>query len=170
MDRMGHRELTLRSDVLPGDRDGVRAIVESTGFFSREETDVALELVGERMARGDSSGYHFIFAECGGALAGFACFGSVPGTRASFDLYWIAVSTAAQGRGIGSRLMRASEEAIAARGGRRIYVETSSRAQYEPTRAFYLRHGYRHEALLADFYAPGDGKVILVKVLEAGGG
>ena len=30
-------------------------------------------------------------------------------------------------------------------GGRRIYVETSSRGQYEPTRAFYERYGYRRK-------------------------
>ena len=61
--------------------------------------------------------------------------------------------------------MAAAETHIAARGGRRVYVETSSRAQYEPTRAFYLRCGYRVEATLADFYATGDSKVILIKVL-----
>jgi hypothetical protein len=53
-------------------------------------------------------------------------------------------------------------------GGRRIYIETSSRAQYEPTRGFYLKCGYRQETILEDFYAPGDGKVIYVKALPAG--
>ena len=166
---MNGGETALRSDVRPGDMDGVRAIVESTGFFSAQEADVALELVGERMARGENSGYHFIFADQGGALAGFACFGPIPGTRASFDLYWIAVAAAARGCGIGSLLIRASEQAVAAQGGRRIYVETSARTQYDPTRAFYMRHGYQPEAFLADFYAPGDGKVILVKVIGGAG-
>ena len=54
---------------------------------------------------------------------------------------------------------------MAARGARRVYVDTSSRSQYEPTRAFYLACGYAREAFLADFYAPGDGKVIFVKAL-----
>jgi hypothetical protein len=44
-------------------------------------------------------------------------------------------------------------------------VETSSRPLYEPTRRFYLACGYRLEAQLEDFYAPGDGKVIFLKVL-----
>ena len=53
-------------------------------------------------------------------------------------------------------------------GGRRVYVETSGRAQYEPTRRFYEACGYAREAVLTDFYAPGDDKVIygqsLVKI------
>jgi hypothetical protein len=47
-----------------------------------------------------------------------------------------------------------------------VYVETSSRDQYEPTRRFYLKCGYRVDAVLEDFYAPGDGKVIFVKALR----
>ena len=54
---------------------------------------------------------------------------------------------------------------IASRGGGRVYAETSGRPLYESTRAFYLRCGYRREAELADFYAPGDAKVIFVKTI-----
>ena len=66
-------------------------------------------------------------------------------------------------RGIGKALLQMSEEIIS-KGGQRIYVETSSRAQYEPTRKFYRSCGYQEEAMLSDFYAPGDDKVIYVKV------
>ena len=53
---------------------------------------------------------------------------------------------------------------------RQVYIETSNREQYAPTRGFYLRCGYRQEALLKDFYAVGDDKVIYGKVLERGEG
>jgi hypothetical protein len=46
-------------------------------------------------------------------------------------------------------------------------VETSTRAQYEPTRTFYERCGYEIAAELPDFYAPGDGKAIFVRVLAS---
>ncbi|MGH7286410.1 MAG: hypothetical protein ACREI8_00100, partial [Myxococcota bacterium] len=46
-----------------------------------------------------------------------------------------------------------------------VYVETSGRRDYEPTRAFYERAGYVAEARLADFYAPGDDKIVYVKAL-----
>jgi ribosomal protein S18 acetylase RimI-like enzyme len=157
--------MIFRYAVAPADRLAVRAIAESTGFFSPAETDVAVELVDERLAKGPASGYEFAFAEEAGELLGYSCFGPIAATEASFDLYWIVVAKDRQRAGIGRALMVESERLIRAAGGRRVYVETSSRAQYEPTRAFYQRNGYRIEAVLDDFYAPGDGKVILVKVL-----
>ena len=55
---------------------------------------------------------------------------------------------------------------MAEAGRLRVYVETAGRAQYAPTRAFYLGCGYRIAAEFEDFYAPGDAKVMFLKVLE----
>ncbi|MBN1419619.1 MAG: GNAT family N-acetyltransferase [Planctomycetes bacterium] len=156
----------LRDEVRPSDADPIRAIVRSSGFFSPAEEAIAVELVVERLGRGEASGYNFLIAERAGDVAGFACFGRIPGTAASFDLYWIAVDAGAQRAGIGTKLLLGSEERMAAAGARRIYVETSSRPQYEPTRAFYRRHGYTDAAILEDYYAPGDSKVILIKTID----
>ena len=49
--------------------------------------------------------------------------------------------------------------------GRRIYIETSAKPQYEPTRSFYVRCGYVEEARFRDFYAPGDDKLVYGKSL-----
>lgn len=160
---MSKVDLTLRSHVLPQDEENVRAIVESTGFFHTPEIDVAVELVTERLSKGEASGYFFIFAETDGKTAGYSCFGPTPCTQASYDLYWIAVHNDYRGQGIGRRLMQASEEAIRAAGGRRIYIETSACEQYAPTRAFYLSNDCILEATLKDFYAPGEAKCIFVK-------
>lgn len=162
-----HREMSLlfREKVRPEDRQAVGRLVRKTGFFSEEEIGIAVELVEERLAKGDMSGYFFLFAEEGDHLFGYACFGPIPGSLHSFDLYWIAVDPEEQGRGIGRSLMAAAERLMAGRGARRIYADTSSRPQYEPTRAFYLACGYLEEAFLTDFYAPKDGKVIFVKPL-----
>jgi D-alanine-D-alanine ligase len=164
-----HRELSpfFREEVRPEDRQAVGRLVRATGFFSEEEIGIAVELVEERLAKGDASGYFFLLAEEGERLLGYACFGPIPGSVHSFDLYWIAVDPWEQGRGIGRTLMTASERIMAGCGARRIYTDTSSRPQYEPTRAFYLACGYLEEAFLTDFYAPGDGKVIFVKTLPA---
>jgi D-alanine-D-alanine ligase len=163
-----NRELSpfFRGEVRPEDRQAVGRLVRATGFFSEEEIGIAVEIVEERLAKGDTSGYFFIFAEEGNRLIGYACFGPIPGTLHSFDLYWIAVDPGERGRGVGRKLMAMSETLMAQRGGMRVYADTSSRPQYEPTRAFYLSCGYVQEAFLADFYAPGDGKVIFVKPLS----
>jgi D-alanine-D-alanine ligase len=156
----------FRQEARPEDRETVGRLVRATGFFSEAEIGIAVELVEERLAKGDASGYCFLFAEEGDRLLGYACFGPIRGTVRCFDLYWIVVDPGKQGRGIGRTLMTASEQLMDERGARLIYADTSSRPQYEPTRAFYLACGYRQEAVLADFYAPGDGKVIFVKSLS----
>jgi D-alanine-D-alanine ligase len=152
-----------RDEVRPADVESVRAIVRSSGFFSPDEISVAVELVEERLKNGVLSGYRFLFAERDGRVVGYTCFGFIACTMASYDLYWIAVQDDLRGAGLGKILLGKSEERIVALGGKRVYVETSSRPAYEPTRVFYGRCGYRTEAVLKDFYAPGDDKVIFVK-------
>jgi GNAT superfamily N-acetyltransferase len=157
--------IRLRDVVRPADRTAVRDIVDRTGFFRPDEVAIAVELVDECLARGPASGYHFVFAEVGDDVTGYACYGPIACTTASFDLYWIAVDPRFQRRGVGRILMEAVESRVSAAGGKRIYVDTSGRLQYAPTRAFYERNGFRCEARLVDFYAPGDDRVIYVKVL-----
>lgn len=159
--------VSLRAGVKPEDRIAVRRLVASTGFFSGPEEEIAVELVDDALAKGEGpSGYHFIFAEENGQAVGYVCFGPIAGTTASHDLYWIVVDNGRRGGGVGRLLEHACGEAVAKLGGRRLYVDTSSRAQYEPTRAFYRACGYAEAARLDDFYAASDGKVIFVKSLD----
>jgi GNAT superfamily N-acetyltransferase len=140
-------------------------IVRSSGFFSPREVEVAAELVKERAAKGLSSGYYFLFAEKQNDLAGYTCFGPIPCTAESFDIYWIAVSEPLRRLGLGKALLQKTEDNILGMGGKRVYIETSSRAQYAPTHAFYSRCGYIEAACLEHFYAPHDHKIIFLKVL-----
>ncbi|MBN2450371.1 MAG: GNAT family N-acetyltransferase [Lentisphaeria bacterium] len=158
-------DLTLREEPVPSDRARVRDLIDATGFFLPHEVPVAVELVEERLARGLDSGYHFVFAESGGRLAGYSAFGPIACTAGSWDLYWIAVHPDFQGQGVGRKLLERSEQRIREQGGRRVYIETSSRPQYTPTRAFYEKTAYTLETVLEDFYGPGDGKVIYCKVV-----
>jgi GNAT superfamily N-acetyltransferase len=160
--------LRLRDEPAAGDCAAVRALTSGTGFFSDDEVAVAVELVEARLAQGLASGYRFFFADGDGRLEGYVCYGPIALTKASFDLYWIAVRPDAQRTGLGRRLMEAAEAEARALGATTMYVETSSRPQYEPTRAFYRRIGYRSAAELPDFYGPGDGQVIFAKRLRPG--
>lgn len=157
---------TLREDVLPTDPDAVMHLVVSTGFFTGEEVRIAAELVEENLEKGaEKSGYHFVFLESGDEVTGYSCYGRIPGTRTSYDLYWIAVGKRWQRHGLGRRLMTATEERIAALGGRQIFIETSSTELYHPTHAFYERCQYKLEHVFPDFYAQGDSKLVYVKHL-----
>lgn len=161
--------LAARAEPVDTDRDAVRAIVESTGFFRADEVDVAVELVDERLKRGVASGYHFLFADDPSHASprplAYACFGPIACTIASYDLHWIAVQRDHRHGGLGSWLLEKVERTVTGMGGQRLYIETSRRSEYAATRAFYERHHYASAAVLDDFYGPGDDKVIYVKAL-----
>ena len=95
----------------------------------------------------------------------YTCFGPIPCTQSSYDIYWIAVHPDFQGRNHGRELMAETERLIAQAGGRQVYVDTSDRSQYSPTRRFYECCGYKPAAALPNFYGPQDGKVIFQKTL-----
>jgi ribosomal protein S18 acetylase RimI-like enzyme len=73
-----------------------------------------------------------------------------------------------QGSGIGTQLLAAVEQGLRANGQRLVVVETSSRADYAPTRAFYEHRGYTRAATIPGYYAPGDDLVIYTKDLTDG--
>lgn len=160
--------MSWRTKTRPSDRDAIDALVAATGFFTPEEQAIAVELVDEELTRGADSGYQFLFADAAGdngALSGYACFGRIPATESSFDLYWIAVAPQQQGLGLGRKLLQQAEAICLEQGGTQMFVDTSGREKYAATRAFYERMGYRKAAVLEDFYAAGDSKVIYAKTL-----
>ncbi len=155
--------IKLRYEVFEDDIVKVREIVESTGFFYPAEIDVAVELVDERLRKGEASGYFFAFVELDGRTVGYSCYGPIACTINSYDIFWIAIHSDCQKHGFGKWLMSVTEALIFSRGGERIYVETSGRDHYLPTRRFYARCGYQKVADLSHFYGPDDAKVIYLK-------
>lgn len=164
---LGAERVTLRVPRAD-DRARIRAIVEATRVFRPDEVAIALEVFDGAVAA-PGRDYWAIGAYQDDHLVGFATYGPVPCTVATWDLYWIAVDPAIHGAGIGRQLMAHCEAAITAEGGRLIVVETSSREDYGPTRAFYDRLGYRVQATIPEYYAPGDALVVYTKLLVPSG-
>jgi GNAT superfamily N-acetyltransferase len=157
----------LQYRFAPEDRDlaAMHGLVTATPVFYPEERAVAVELLEVRMRAGEESGYFFILADLGEHLVGYAAWGPVPLTKASYDLYWIVVHPSYQRLGIGRTLLGLTERAVAERGGGRLYIETSSRDEYRGTRDFYLGADYREVARLDHFYAENDAKVVYCKAI-----
>ncbi len=155
-----------RQQIQPSDKEAIADIIKSCGFFSDEEIDIAVELAEEKLAQPLESTYRFLFAEDENRVIGYTCYGLIPATSSSYDIYWIAVSNNLRGQGLGKLLMAETEKIIYQSGGRQIYVETSSRDQYKPTHKFYETCGYHQEAFLKNFYHEGDSKIIYTKVLK----
>lgn len=157
----------LRRHLVPTDQAAIGALCRGTEFFTDAEIAIAEELAADRLARGDASDYRFLLADApDGRLLAYACYGPIAGTRSAWDLYWIVVDRAAQGGGIGRHLLEAVIEDAAAAGGTRLYAETEATPLYAPTRAFYASCGFRLQAVLPDFYAPGAGQQIWMRPVE----
>ena len=144
-------------------------MVISAGNFNDVEIATALELVDEALEQGEESGYLFAVLEDGKkhrGVQGYACYGPVPLTQGAYDLYWIVVDPASQGKGIGRLLLEYVERDVLSRGGRMILIETSSQESYRATLRFYERSGYKLVARIRNFYKIGDDKLVFQKELN----
>ena len=155
-----------RDSLLLSDREAIRNILKSTGVFYDFEIDVAREIVDVFLDEGKKSGYYFYVAELDGKVLGYVNFGPVPCTKSGWDLYWIAVNKDLHGKGIGGELMEMAEKEAAKNGGEKLWIETSSKENYLPTRLFYEKKEYVKAAELNDFYGPDDNKIIYGKSLK----
>lgn len=149
----------LRVDDLPE----LERILVATEAFTAAEVAVAMELLEIVISQAQQRDYEVAVAAALGQVAGYVLFGPVPATEGNFDLYWIAVDPAAQGSGVGQRLLEYVEEQVRQRGGRMVCLETSSQGGYSRTRSFYEKAGYVLESRIRDFYKPGDDRLTYVK-------
>ena len=147
-------------------RARLERLTAATGLFRPDEVAIAVELLDA--ALGGDEEYRFLGAYDGEHLVGYACWGPTPGTTGTYDLYWIVVDPARQGQGVGTQLLQAVERDLMTGDARLVIVETSSRADYGPTRAFYERRGYSRAAQIPGYYAAGDDLVIYLKDLTHG--
>ncbi len=178
-------------DLTSADATRIAQIVAATGVFREEELGIAAEVFADAAkaweqtvktdetvrSRGSDATvptvstvsspdlpYYQLGAELDGRLVGWVCWGATPCTEGTWDLYWLAVDPAAQGQGIASALVQEMERRLRGK-ARLISVDTSGRADYTPTRKFYLARGYKAVATVPNFYAPGDDQVIFTKEL-----
>lgn len=150
----------------PDDTPTLIEIARGTGVFKQVELVALREVLDDYHADARARGHRAITSERDGRIVGFAYHAPTAMTDRTWHLWWIAVDRAVHARGLGSELLSHSETDVGAVGGRLLLVETSSMAHYEPTRRFYLRHGYEREADVHDYYADGDDLVIFRKRLR----
>ena len=143
------------------------ALAGGTGVFKPLELDTLREVLDDYHAGNDPAGHRAVTLERDGQPVGFAYYAPTAMTDRTWHLYWIFIGKAGQGGGLGSQLLRHVEDDILRAGGRLFLIETSSLPSYEPTRRFYLKHGYEQAALVRDFYADGDDLVIFRKRLRS---
>jgi ribosomal protein S18 acetylase RimI-like enzyme len=137
--------------------------------FTSQEIDVAMELVDIALKEKNQKDYaiHCLINDQDHPL-GYLCFGPVPMTQGTFDLYWIAVDPESQREGVGSKLIDFLDGVVEEMQGRMILADTSTVPQYKKTRSFYLKKGFQEVARIPDYYAPGNDRVSFCKKLCVG--
>jgi ribosomal protein S18 acetylase RimI-like enzyme len=151
--------------TLPADTPALLTLTQRTGVFKPFEIDALKEVLDDYYATNQAEGHVAITWEEDGQVLGFAYYAPASMTDRTWYLYWIAVTRATQARGIGGQLLRHAEADVRGRNGRVFFIETSSLPHYEPTRRFYLKHGYEVAGVLRDYYADGDDMVVFRKRL-----
>jgi ribosomal protein S18 acetylase RimI-like enzyme len=147
----------------PADTPALLALTQGTGVFKPHEIEALNEVLSDYHAANHAAGHVAVTAEKNGQILGYAYYAPAAMTDRTWYLYWIAVTKQTQAKGIGSTLLRHAEEDIRKRNGRVLFIETSSLPHYEPTRRFYLKHGYEVTGELRDYYADGDDMVVFRK-------
>lgn len=149
--------------TVPADTPALVALADRTGVFKPHEIVALREVLDDYHAGTYGPGHAARTWDAGGGPAGFVYYAPTAMTDRTWELWWIAVGTSHQGRGLGGAMLAAVEAAVRAADGRLLLIETSSTPAYAPTRGFYLKHGYTAAARVPDFYADGDDKVIFWK-------
>jgi ribosomal protein S18 acetylase RimI-like enzyme len=164
----GYFRINMITPPQPDEAELLVALTEATSFFSAAEVKIVREMLDAYFENPTSGEYLWIvYRDAPNAPPrGYACYGPASLAVGTYDLYWIVVDPAHQDKKIGSALLRFMERDLAQRGARQIYVETSDKPQYAPTRAFYERRGYSPVAHFRDYYDIGDGKVIYFKAIQ----
>jgi ribosomal protein S18 acetylase RimI-like enzyme len=152
--------------MIARDKPAVIHMLRNMPEFNPAEVVVAEEVLDDYLRDSVRSGYHVFIAETGSSIVGYICYGPTPLTEGTWDIYWLAVAPNQQRKGIGKSLLTFAEGNIKETGGRIAIIETSSKPEYEATARFYQTLGYELACHIADFYAPNDDKLILIKRLN----
>ena len=149
--------------TVPEDTPALLVMADQTGVFQPYEVEGFAEVLEDYHDVEQYNGHLAYTWEEDGAPVGFVYYAPADLTDRTWDLWWIIVARARQGRGLGARLLELVEQAVRLEGGRQLLIETSSLPQYEPTRRFYLKSGYQVVARIPNYYAEGDDLIIYQK-------
>ncbi|NEQ25238.1 MAG: GNAT family N-acetyltransferase [Microcoleus sp. SIO2G3] len=150
----------------PDDTTALIALADATGLFPPSALELLRQMLSDSLG-GNNDTEHFWITDDDNGPVGVAYCEPERMTDRTWNLQLIAIHPDRQGQGRGATLLRYVEQALTARGGRVLLVETSGLPGFERTRAFYAKCGYEEEARIRDFYAAGDDKVVFRKVLNA---
>lgn len=151
--------LTFRTNITSRDLERVREISASSGLFDEDDVDITVCLADDalyQLQHPEDEDYphdtNFLFAEQNGVTCAYACYGEIADSNGTYELYWLATHNDYRGQGIGHMLINELIRRLKKQGGRKLYIKTEGRPQYQSTRRFYDSCGFTLEATLKQYY------------------
>ena len=144
----------------PTDVTAIKRIVQDTDLFPPDLLDKMIEPF---LCGNDAQDQWLVCETERDGVIGFSYCRREQLTEGTWNLLALGFRTEHQGSGLGSKLIDAVERSLA--GERILIVETSSLDDFDATRHFYASRGYTQEAVIRDYWAKGDDKVIFWKRL-----
>ncbi len=137
-------------------------IAISTLGASRSEAEGYLCWASNERERNGTA--QIFIAESDGMVVGFMIlqWGATTWNNTA-EIGWIAVLPQHQRKSLGSGLIKEMEQYARKKGLRKVYVEPSVEA--DTALHFYIKNGYKPEAMRKDWYREGEDSVILGKHL-----
>lgn len=151
--------MNIRSP-LKSDLSDLTRVLNDTDLFPAEMLE---EMIAPFFNEPNSSDRWLVCELENSEVIGFCYFRPEPLTDGTWNLLAIGFLKGHQGHGYGATLVAEVEQILAAE--RVLIVETSGLEDFEATRTFYEQCGYDQEAVIRDYWAAGDDKIIFRKAL-----
>jgi GNAT superfamily N-acetyltransferase len=146
----------------------IRALAIGNAMFAPEDMGGFDDALNGYLS-GATEGHRWLVATgVGGRVEGAAYLAPEPFGDRVWNLYFLAAHPSRQRRGAGSALVKHVEQTLRDEGdetARVLIVETSSSAAYDGARTFYASRGFDREAVIREFYGPGEDKIVFWKSL-----
>ena len=136
--------------------------IRECGLFSPDEAEGFVAYLPDLIAE---EGAHWRVLRHGDRIAGACYLSRERMSEDVWNLWFIGLRPGDQGGGGGSLLMAEAERTVRAEGGRLLLIETSLADAQEDARGFYAARGYGREAVIREYYAPGEDKIVFRRAL-----
>lgn len=143
----------------------IRMLLEDSQVFPENELEDAVNMLARYVRYPDPRELSTYVYYIGLDLAAMVSYGAGLG-EGTYELYWLCVSPKHRERGLGSKLLKFSEDRMAEYGARMIFVETSTNPEYASAQGLYERMGYSKEGIVKDYFADGNHRITYSKRLK----
>lgn len=158
MDREPSNKIRL---VNRNDLDALKKIIDSNDLFPSKLLDEMIQPYFE-----NSNTEFWVTYEDSNTPVALAYYAPERMTVGTYNLYLIAVHPNFQGKSIGQKMLQYIENHLKNRKERILLIETSGLPEFENTVTFYKKNNYEQEAIIREFYAKGEDKIIFWKALD----